>query len=72
MTKPAPLIAVEKLNVRFGAGPQTVHAVRDLSFRVEAGETFGLVGESGSGKSTVLRTLAGLVDDWTGTMSVAV
>ena len=71
MTKKAPLIAIEKLNVRFGAGPQTVHAVRDVSFRVEAGETFGLVGESGSGKSTVLRALAGLVDNWTGTMTVA-
>jgi peptide/nickel transport system ATP-binding protein len=35
---------------------------------VARGESYGLVGESGSGKSTVLRALAGLIDDWTGTI----
>ena len=61
------MIEIEKLNVHFGAN----HVVRDVSFRVEAGETFGLVGESGSGKSTVLRTIAGLNGGWDGSMAVA-
>ena len=60
------MIGIDKLDVRFG----TNHAVRDVSFRVAPGETFGLVGESGSGKSTVLRAVAGLVTEWTGGMSV--
>ncbi|WP_456316553.1 ATP-binding cassette domain-containing protein [Teichococcus cervicalis] len=63
----APMIEIENLNVHFGAN----HVVRDVSFRVEAGETFGLVGESGSGKSTVLRTIAGLNGGWDGGMAVA-
>ena len=60
------MIDIANLDVRFG----TNHAVRDVSFRVAQGETFGLVGESGSGKSTVLRAVAGLITEWTGRIAV--
>ncbi|MCB1882500.1 MAG: ABC transporter ATP-binding protein [Geminicoccaceae bacterium] len=54
------MIEVRDLNVVFGKGRQRVHAVKDVSFAVERGGSFGLVGESGSGKSTVLRAICGL------------
>lgn len=65
------MIEIDHLNVVFGIGPRTVHAVRDVSVKVGTGESFGLVGESGSGKSTVLRALSGLNPHWTGRMRVA-
>jgi peptide/nickel transport system ATP-binding protein len=61
------MIGVAQLNVTFGK----IRAVKDVSFAVARGETFGLVGESGSGKSTVLRVLSGLNREWSGGIEIA-
>lgn len=61
------MVEAEDLTVRFGG----FEAVKSVSFRVERGACFGLVGESGSGKSTVLKVLAGLKADWTGSVRIA-
>ncbi len=56
------ILSAKNLTVTFG----DMRAVDAASFTVARGESFGLVGESGSGKSTVLRALAGLIEDWSG------
>jgi len=54
------LLNVENLNVSFDTPDGTLRAVRDVSFRLEAGKTLGIVGESGSGKSVLMQTVMGL------------
>ena len=36
-------------------------ALKDVSFEVKHGETFGIIGSNGSGKSTMLKCLAGIL-----------
>jgi ABC-2 type transport system ATP-binding protein len=37
------------------------NALKDVSFEVEAGATYGIIGSNGSGKSTMLKCLAGIL-----------
>ena len=64
------MIEVDTLNLTFGHGAQANHVLRDVSFAVKDGESFGLVGESGSGKTTVLRCLAGQYTHWSGKLGI--
>jgi len=49
----ADALEVEKLEITYRVRGRGLRVVRDVSFRVGRGESFGLVGESGCGKSTI-------------------
>jgi len=62
-----PIVHIRHFRMDFGS--QTV--VRDLSFDVQAGETFGFLGSNGSGKTTTLRALLGIYQPTAGTLHIA-
>ena len=51
------VLEVENLSTHYLLGKETVYAVDDVSFCIDAGETFGLAGESGCGKTTVAKSI---------------
>src|SRR5438477_62440 len=52
-------------------GPrQRVEALKDVTFDVEPGQTYGIVGANGSGKSTLLKLIAGTAKPTSGTIAV--
>jgi branched-chain amino acid transport system ATP-binding protein len=53
----SPLLQVERLNKRFGG----LHAVRDVSFELQAGSITGVLGPNGAGKTTVFNLLTGFI-----------
>ncbi len=57
----APAIQLDAVSKRYQRGPETVHAVEDVSLSVRAGEYAAVVGHSGSGKTTLLN-LMGCLD----------
>ena len=59
-------IDVKHLSKRFG----DFHAVSDISFSVQDGETFGFLGPNGAGKTTTIRILTGISAPTEGTASI--
>lgn len=60
------MLEVENLRKYFGTPSGDLHAVDDISFKIEKGKTLGIVGESGCGKSTTGRTLLKLLEPTAG------
>jgi iron complex transport system ATP-binding protein len=58
----APLVACERVGFAYAAGTAGAFAIRDLSFEVRPGETFGVIGPNASGKTTLVRLLSKVVE----------
>ena len=48
----------------------TFHALKDISFSINAGERVGIIGRNGAGKTTLLRLLSGIMRPTTGQIAV--
>jgi D-xylose transport system ATP-binding protein len=63
----SPLVSMRNIDVAFGG----VHAVRDVSIDLYAGEVVALLGHNGAGKSTLVSILAGATIRDRGTIEIA-
>jgi branched-chain amino acid transport system ATP-binding protein len=61
------LLKVDRLNKRFGG----LHAVRNVSFALDAGTITGVLGPNGAGKTTIFNLLTGFIPFDTGTVHLA-
>jgi peptide/nickel transport system ATP-binding protein len=81
LDRTGPIVRVQGLTKRFEASKPwlvralareprcIVHAVEDVTFAIERGQTFALVGESGCGKSTIARCVAGILKPTAGAIT---
>lgn len=60
------MLKVDNVTKKYGE----IVAVNGLSFTVNDGEIFGLLGLNGAGKTTTFRMILGLIDDYTGDITI--
>lgn len=60
----AEILNIENINVYYGQ----IHALKDISLKVDDGEVVALIGANGAGKTTTLRTISGLLRSKTGSI----
>lgn len=58
------VLEINGLNVYYG----NIHAIKDVSLKVEEGEIVSLIGANGAGKTTTLQTISGIIRPKTGTI----
>ncbi|MFI3164304.1 MAG: ABC transporter ATP-binding protein [Bacillota bacterium] len=58
------LLEVKDLKVSYGM----IKAIKGVSFEVNEGEVIALIGANGAGKTTIMESLAGIIQDKTGTI----
>lgn len=62
----SPAIRVDNLST----GYQQDAVLRDVNLAVTSGSLVGLIGPNGSGKSTLFKTMIGLLEPWSGTVTI--
>ena len=59
------LLEVNDIHTYYG----NIHALKGVSFKVDAGEIIALIGSNGAGKTTTLRTISGLMEPSDGSVT---
>lgn len=66
MPQQSPFVTIDHFRMDFGS--ETI--IKDLTFDIKRGETFGLLGANGSGKTTIIRALLGIYQPTGGSLLI--
>lgn len=66
----AKILNITNVGKTYSSGSKNLRVLQDITFSIEAQETFAIVGPSGSGKTTLLGLCAGLDHPDTGTIEL--
>jgi len=67
------IICLQNVGYRFpgsSSSQQGAVALKDVTLHVNRGENLGIIGPNGAGKTTLLRIMLGLLEDYTGSVSI--
>ena len=63
----APLIRIDRLSIAL-SGQQIL---QEVSLQIQEGEYISIIGPNGAGKTTLIKCMAGILQDWTGSICIA-
>lgn len=64
------LIEVENMSLKYGKGPNSTVALKNINLKIKKGEFVCVLGPSGCGKSSLLKTIAGYVNPSSGAVKM--
>jgi len=64
------VIAIKDLSVEYGGQNEEILALDKINLNIDTGEIYTFIGPSGCGKSTFLYVLAGILQDYTGSVLI--
>lgn len=65
-----PVINIKELNKSYGSGKSQKQVLKNINLEIYPGQVIGYIGPNGAGKTTTVKILCGILEDFSGEVSV--